>query len=176
MTIQRLLPQSCISQIKGCIACPLSRRPVRIIYRGSIPCDILFIGEAAGDSERLLQEPFVGQSGELLNEIISDSIPEAKCGFTNSVLCIPADERLKLRTPKKSEISACSVNVLKIVELVSPKIVIGVGNSGDASFKKLKLKLPYTKIIHPSAILRQGELGELDYARTVDSLKRIWNA
>ncbi len=59
-------------QWKGCKRCPLYKTRRKIVHcRGSLPCDIFFLGEAPGDSEDLLGKPFVGPAGKLLDRIIA---------------------------------------------------------------------------------------------------------
>lgn len=52
----------------GASICPGSHR--RCLARGSLPCDVLFVGEAPGESEDVLGEPFRGPAGQLLDEIV----------------------------------------------------------------------------------------------------------
>lgn len=44
------------------------------LARGAVPCDILFIGEAPGQSEDALGKPFCGPAGKLLDQLINESV------------------------------------------------------------------------------------------------------
>lgn len=71
-------------QWKDCTKCELhkTRRHV-VLARGTIPCDVLFIGEAPGQSENVLGLPFCGPAGHLMDSIIKRSLCYnlcAECG------------------------------------------------------------------------------------------------
>lgn len=157
-----------MSQGKGCF---------RVFYRGSVPCKFLFVGEGPGDSELDVGQPFVGPSGKLLNTFIAYAMPKAKVGFTNAVVCAPRNSPIALlRTPKKSEINACCIRLKSLIDIVTPKCLIAVGNSGEHALKKLEL--PYEKIVHPAYILRKdgdGD-GEIVRKKTLTQLKEIAEA
>lgn len=42
----------------------------KCLARGSLPADVLFLGEAPGESENVLGRPFVGPAGQLLDHIV----------------------------------------------------------------------------------------------------------
>lgn len=176
-----MLPTECerrlqnhIARYSKCVSCPLGKiTKQKVFYRGSVPCDVLFIGEAPGDTELALEEPFIGPSGQLLDEIISESlnVKYTTC-FTNSILCAPTDSpSAKLRTPKKSEITACSLRLSKFIDIVAPSHLVAVGRVAETALKKLGQ--PCTYIPHPSSILKQEERGNLDYARACHALRKI---
>lgn len=63
------------SKWSKCTRCSLYESTrTRPIMRGRIPFDVLLVGEAPGESEDLLGEPFVGQAGKLLDHILSHSL------------------------------------------------------------------------------------------------------
>lgn len=57
----------------------------RVICRGTVPCDVLLIGEAPGESENALGKPFIGPAGKLLDRIVRDALAPvplcATCGL-----------------------------------------------------------------------------------------------
>lgn len=60
--------QQHVERWKDCTACPLCRQRYRIcLARGDIPCDVLFIGEAPGQSEDATGLVFWGPAGDLLD-------------------------------------------------------------------------------------------------------------
>lgn len=143
---------------RNCVRCPLhkTRRHV-VLLRGSLPCDVLFIGEAPGESEDELGEPFVGPAGQTLDELISaatEGLPQLRYAFTNLVGCLPvgttADPNEK-REPKAEEIHKCSSRLLEVLELSNPGLVVHVGTLS----KKLDVgKRKSVHILHPAFILR----------------------
>lgn len=51
----------------GGLCCKAARHVC--LVRGTVPCDLLFVGEAPGASEDVIGRPFVGPAGQLLDEI-----------------------------------------------------------------------------------------------------------
>jgi uracil-DNA glycosylase family 4 len=150
---------------KGCGSemCPNGGRKVKVcLARGSVPCDVLFIGEAPGESENSLGQPFVGPAGQLLDVIIRRALPvETSHALTNLVCCIPRDEG------GKAEVQCCSDRLVQMVELCRPKLIVCVGRLAkdwlDPGYKKgIKLldeegnPIRQIDILHPAAILRGG--------------------
>lgn len=63
-----------VERWRDCEGCSLSSRRSRVVlYRGKIPCDVLLVGEAPGDSEDVVGVPFVGPAGRLLDAMIAES-------------------------------------------------------------------------------------------------------
>jgi DNA polymerase len=66
-----------------------------------VPCDVLFIGEAPGESEDAIGIPFIGPAGHLLGRIIDEAlqhfsqaiIDTLRIGFTKSWLVSPRGRR-----------------------------------------------------------------------------------
>ena len=87
-----------LDKIKKCRACHLHkfRRNV-VLGRGTLPADVLYIGEAPGKSEDLTGEAFVGPSGAMLDSLMLDATEQASLPaiprfyVVNTVLCRPTD-------------------------------------------------------------------------------------
>lgn len=61
----------------GCGSSQCSHPRTRRVYaRGKLPCDVLFIGEAPGESENVVGLPFVGPAGKLLDQIVKRGLGE----------------------------------------------------------------------------------------------------
>lgn len=141
----------------GCSLCTNRRRVV--LYRGDLPADVLFIGEAPGTSEDDLGQPFVGPAGQLLNRIITNAMfgRKVRLGFTNLVACIPlGDDGKKAVEPPADAIAACSTRLHECFSLANPKGLVFVGKLPSSVLGAIK---PYseglsTTITHPAAILR----------------------
>jgi uracil-DNA glycosylase len=59
----------------GCGADDCCRRGTRVVlFRGSVPCDVLVVGEAPGESENVLGRPFVGPAGQLMDKIMARAL------------------------------------------------------------------------------------------------------
>ena len=162
--------------IMNCTKCKLSdfRRNI-VIGRGSLPCDVCFIGEAPGSQEDLFSEAFIGPSGKLLDEMIKEALQNKKLSFyfTNTVMCRPCDSiGGSNREPTEEEILLCSGNVQKIIDRSKAKLFILVGNVAE-KYMKNRVQ-PYRKIMHPSAILRHGGKQSSYYLNEMNKLKQIF--
>lgn len=157
----------CRACLIGCIT------NTRVYYRGQLRPDILFVGEAVGDVEIALGEPFVGPAGQLFDSLIHETgLDKYRLLFTNSIICVPSDTiGGKLRTPKNTEIVNCSKRLNDFINLTRPKHIVAVGAVAKRALEKLHVV--HDSIIHPASILRQGEAGYIDHARLVDSLEKL---
>lgn len=157
---------------KQCTKCQYSERRRKVVIgKGSSPCDILFVGEAPGDSENSLGIPFAGQAGRLLDTILLLSGAKGyRTAFSNLVACIPLalnekSGRWEKEDPDHDCIMNCKPRLEEFVKIVSPRLIVTVGKQATeyldqnwavaikARFKDGKA-IPQTGIIHPSAILR----------------------
>lgn len=163
-----------VADWKDCQKCKLCQtRSIVVLARGSIPADILFIGEAPGHTEDAIGQPFVGPAGQLLDKIINrallrDGILNASCCFSNLVCCLPVDPdnpATKVDQPDHDDIVACQPRLVELINLVRPKLVVRVGKlskdyieHGAYSGWKHAIKLPacveVIDILHPAYILR----------------------
>jgi len=103
---------------------------------------IMIIGEAPGENEVKLKQPFVGKAGENLTYLISLSGLDRKIDFliTNAFPFRTKDGN-KNRTPKISELKI-GAELLKIeIEIVKPKIILLLGNSAIKAFSYLEPKV-----------------------------------
>ncbi len=163
----------------GCTRCPLYQHATNhVLVRGRIPADVLFVGEAPGESEDVVGFPFIGRSGKLLDRIISEvSYVKFTYAITNTVACIPLEQNSntgnweKLRPPTEQEINACAPRVDELISLVKPKIIIRVGKVAAGPAYACEAA-PEFNIFHPAYLLRKGGASpnNLDYKRTVIDL------
>ena len=141
---------------KGCTSCPLYRTRTKVVLaRGTVPCDVLFVGEAPGASEDVIGQPFVGPAGKLLDRIIGMSIGERKYALTNIIACIPIDEdgdkvHSGSDIPAES-IEACAPRLDQFIDIAKPGLIVAVGSFAE---KQLDVGITVVGIIHPAAILR----------------------
>lgn len=119
----------------GCQKCGLCENRTKIVlWRGHIPCQVLFIGEGPGQSEDTLGKPFVGPSGRILDRIIRESAFNAfgaadayTWAITNIVACRPAKPNGDNRQPSKKEADACWHRLLQFIHLAQPRLIVTVG-------------------------------------------------
>lgn len=185
---------------ESCTKCPLCETRNRVVLvRGSLPCDVLFSGEAPGHSEDILGKPFVGPAGQLLDDIIAQSLH--KCGkvdvdeegddnwypanlvlaFTNLVGCIPlGEDGTKTAEPSLESIKACSPRLRELVIMAKPKLIVTAGKLADEYASKATLSkhisikgIEWISITHPAAIIRapQAQQGML-VRKTIETLSK----
>ena len=163
-----------IAEMKVCIRCSLcnSRQNV-VIGRGSITPYILFVGRDPGVDEDKTGQPFVGDSGKLLDKWIEYiELNKEDYTITNLVMChTPLN-----RGPKQEEIDACSEWLDWKIQYLNPVIICTIGVDSTSYFLgdnyktgitryngKFYKEVKYNKLIyplvHPSFFLRHGGQG-----------------
>jgi uracil-DNA glycosylase family 4 len=154
-----------------------------VLFRGQDESpEFLFVGEAPGKDENKLGKPFVGKSGETLNDWISKK-GITSFGITNVVPLIPLGDDGKIRKPTPEELSYFQFLFDYIVEKVNPKHIIALGDSAcmgvfgkgirDCFHKKVSFNsIPATAIYHPMYYGYRNELeaGWEDFSKAIDLL------
>lgn len=168
------LPQLTLlaNAINNCKACPLHRNVDHKVYwrfshtnRTDHPAtDLLFVGEAPGQSEYALRQPFVGAAGQELSDLLSEALPlSLTYCITNAVLCTPFtdDTRSSIDTPSLPGVTACRNHLQRLISILNPRYIIALGKVAERSLKKLIPQGNYSAhetrfmtLLHPSAILR----------------------
>lgn len=166
-----------IKQCEGCSLCPADNKfTVNIAPgKGPTPADIMFVGEALGEDETLVGEPFVGRSGKLLTRIIEEAgLKRTEVYVSNVVKCRPPDNR----APTTEEIDACKGWLWAEMKLVKPKLIFTLGSTSTKVICRLKtfkmgdvlgqeFTLPVLNSIvvplyHPSFLLR-GNMAQVTH-------------
>lgn len=107
-----------------------------VIYRGNPEAKLMIIGEAPGTEEDRQGKPFVGRSGQLLDQILQavDLDPEQDVFITNAVFRLPPGDGGKpLRKPTSDEIIFYKPYLLEIIRLIDPVIMLLTGNVATES-------------------------------------------
>ncbi len=107
-----------------------------VIYRGNPRARLMIIGEAPGTEEDRQGKPFVGRSGQLLDQILQSVQldPEQDVFITNAVFRLPpGDDGKPLRKPTSDEIVYYKPYLLEIIRLVDPLIMLLTGNVATES-------------------------------------------
>ncbi|HRB20798.1 MAG TPA: uracil-DNA glycosylase [Nitrosomonas sp.] len=112
--------------VSQCTACSLHETRKNTVFGvGDEQADWLFVGEGPGAREDEMGEPFVGQAGKLLDQMLAAI--HLKRGdrvyIANIVKCRPPNNR----NPAITEISACRPYLSRQIELISPKLIIALG-------------------------------------------------
>lgn len=112
--------------VAGCTACDLCQtRKQAVPGVGDVDADWLFIGEGPGAEEDERGEPFVGQAGKLLDNMLAaiDLKRGNKVYIANAVKCRPPNNR----TPEPGETAACWPFLARQIELIKPKLIVTLG-------------------------------------------------
>lgn len=151
-----------VDKWKSCKLCPLHTQRTNIVLaRGMIPASIVFVGEAPGESENIIGQPFVGPAGRKLDEIIEEawSRIEVELGvkptyaLCNLVACFPKEAKdAKINEPAKAEILACRPRLEEFIALCRPRLVVAVGKLAEAYMPDVGVEV--VGIVHPAAIVR----------------------
>lgn len=107
-----------------------------VIYRGNPEAKLMIVGEAPGTNEDRLGKPFVGRSGQLMDQILEAAgfDPEEDVFITNSVFRLPpGNDGKPLRKPTSDEIAYYKPYLLEIIRLVDPAIMLLTGNVATES-------------------------------------------
>ncbi len=108
------------------LECPMTRIN-RVNGEGKVPCSIMLIGEAPGQTEDKMGKPFVGKSGsELTHLYLAEcaGVDRRNVYVTNLVKCRCNDRD---RDPTQKEIEACSQILRQEVLDVQPRFIGLVG-------------------------------------------------
>jgi DNA polymerase I len=138
----------------------------RLKGRGARNARIVLVGEAPGQLEDLKGKPFIGNSGQLLNDVLEEAgISHKDVYITNAVKCAtPVDNK----KPGKKEITACRNYLIKEISKIRPNVVGCVGaialeavlKRGGITklqnnvFYSDELKVKVVPVLHPAYILR----------------------
>lgn len=114
------------SEVERCTACALAPTRTKTVFGvGDPSARWLFVGEGPGAEEDQRGEPFVGQAGRLLDNMLA-SIGIARghdVYIANIVKCRPPGNR----NPEAAEAQACSAFLQRQVELIQPKLIVALG-------------------------------------------------
>jgi len=113
----------CVEDCTRCEALVASRSRI-VNGAGPADADLLFVGEAPGAREDEQGEPFVGRSGDVLDDALRDArLDRGDVRITNCVRCRPPDNR----DPKKEELANCRGYLETEIDRVDPEIVVTLG-------------------------------------------------
>jgi uracil-DNA glycosylase len=169
--------------VASCTACGLCEKRRQTVFgTGHERAHWMVVGEAPGEQEDAQGEPFVGKSGQLLDNMlraISLSRAEGDAAqqvyIANTVKCRPPGNR----NPTPDELAQCEPYLMRQVALVQPKIIVAMGRFAVQSLLRStepigRLRgrvhhyqgVPVIVTYHPAYLLRNPE----DKARAWDDL------
>jgi uracil-DNA glycosylase len=112
--------------VAACRACKLCERRTHTVFGvGDRNADWLLVGEAPGENEDLQGEPFVGQAGKLLDNMLKALGLDRRNNvyIANVLKCRPPGNR----NPQPEEVVQCEPFLRRQVQLLQPKIILAMG-------------------------------------------------
>lgn len=152
-------------EMGDCRRCKLWRHRTNLVFgEGSPTAALMFVGEAPGREEDLQGRPFVGEAGQLLNNLLSKlGLVREEVYIANVVKSRPPGNR----DPEADEIAACFPFLQKQIQAIRPRVIVALGRVAAQTL--LKTHEPLTRLrgkwhtyghipvmptFHPSYLLR----------------------
>jgi uracil-DNA glycosylase family 4 len=154
------------ARVAACTDCKLRAGCTQTVFGvGDARAEWLLVGEAPGAEEDRLGEPFVGQAGRLLDNMLAAiGLKRGDNVYIGNVLkCRPPGNR----NPEPGEVAACSPYLLRQIELIRPKLIVAMGRfavqtllATEATIASLRgtvhryAGVPLIVTYHPAYLLR----------------------
>ncbi len=169
--------------VASCTACKLCEGRRQTVFGvGNERAHWMIVGEAPGEQEDREGEPFVGKSGQLLDNMLraialtrGEAEPAKQVYIANTIKCRPPGNR----NPAPDELAKCEPFLIRQVQLVQPKIIVAMGRFAVHSLLRStepigRLRgrvhayqgVPLIVTYHPAYLLRNPE----DKAKAWDDL------
>jgi len=152
--------------VASCTRCPLHQTRTQGVFGvGDVNADWLIVGEAPGADEDEKGEPFVGQAGKLLDNMLKSI--GLKRGENVYIANILKSRPPGNRNPQPEEVEACVPYLKRQIELIRPKLILASGRFAvqfllgrEASIASLRGRvhdyqgIPVIVTYHPAYLLR----------------------
>ncbi len=152
--------------VASCTACGLHATRTQTVFGvGDEHAEWLLVGEAPGAEEDRLGEPFVGQAGKLLDNMLAAlALKRGENVYIANVLkCRPPGNR----NPEPGEVACCTPFLLRQIALIRPKVIVAMGRfaaqtllASDATIASMRGRVhryagvPLVVTYHPAYLLR----------------------
>lgn len=171
------------AEVAACTACSLCQGRTQTVFGvGHRQAHWMIVGEAPGEQEDRLGEPFVGRSGQLLDNMLralgltrGDAPAERQVYIANTLKCRPPGNR----NPTPEELLRCEPFLIRQLALVQPRIILAMGRFAVQALLRStepigRLRgrvhayqgVPLVVTYHPAYLLRNPQ----DKARAWDDL------
>lgn len=128
------------ADMRTCSACVLcERRNQAVPGIGDRHASWMFVGEGPGSEEDQRGEPFVGQAGRLLDNMLAAiGLQRGEDVYiANAVKCRPPHNR----TPERSEIASCLPYLERQIALVQPRLLVALGRPAAQALLQRELAI-----------------------------------
>jgi len=117
--------------VAACTACTLCRTRRQTVFGvGNVQAEWMIVGEAPGELEDAQGEPFVGKSGQLLDNMLralgltrGEADATRQVYIANTLKCRPPGNR----NPEPGELERCEPFLVRQIQLVQPRIILAMG-------------------------------------------------
>ena len=153
------------TEVANCTKCALCATRTQTVFgSGNKQADWMLVGEAPGQHEDEQGQPFVGNAGLLLTEMLrAIGLTREEVFITNILKCRPPNNR----DPHSDEVESCNDYLQRQQALIKPKIILAVGRIAaqtllktDEPLARLRGKVhafnntPVVVVYHPAYLLR----------------------
>jgi len=114
------------ARVAGCTECRLRASCTQTVFGvGDERAQWMLVGEAPGAEEDRVGEPFVGQAGKLLDNMLAAiGLQRGQNVYIGNVLkCRPPGNR----NPEPEEVATCAPYLLRQIGLIRPKLIVAMG-------------------------------------------------
>lgn len=157
--------------VENCRACKLCEGRRQTVFGVGHPsAHWMIVGEAPGEQEDRQGEPFVGKSGQLLDNMLraigltrAEADAARQVYIANTLKCRPPGNR----NPQPDELAKCEPFLVRQIELVKPRLILAMGRfavqallRSDEPIGKLRGRVhryqgvPLIVTYHPAYLLR----------------------
>ena len=153
------------AEVGNCTACGLCKTRTQTVFGvGAQTADWMIVGEAPGAEEDACGEPFAGQAGKLLDNMLAalKLSRNENVYIANVLKCRPPENR----EPDAGEVMQCAPLLDRQIQLVQPKLILAMGRvaaqtllKSDATIASMRGKLhsyqgvPTIVSYHPAYLL-----------------------
>jgi len=132
-------------RVQGCTACKLRAGCMQTVFgTGDKNADWLFVGSWPSEDDEAKGEPFAGQAGQLLDNMLAaiQLKRDANVFLANVVKCSGSI----VRGPQADEIAQCAPYLARQIQLLQPKIIVALGHA--AATVLVGKDVPWEKLIN----------------------------
>lgn len=131
----------------ACTRCDLYQSGTQVVWGEGDPlAQVMLIGQGPGEQEDKAGRPFIGPSGEVLNDALATvGIDRSKLWITNTIKhwATTLNERGRKvnRDPKAGEVQACRLWLDSELTIVQPKLLLCIGAPAAKAVIDKKFKI-----------------------------------